>query len=1205
MDREDPQHKGGRWQKVQRVLKADGRAFTRFSWSCDGDWIAAGSLDHTVTVWDVRTGIPTAVLQGHADSVLDVTWAADSTRLASGSTDGSIKLWNVGDRTTCAELRGHAHSVTGVAWHPIRNLLASVSLDSTVRLWDLAAGRLLQATRLPSGATDVKWSPDGEYVAIASQDGAVLLLEADCKALLWVFEGHRAGVNSVAWAPSGRYIVSGAADSTVRIWSPESGRETIVLEGHTDAVTAVDISYDARFIASKSRDRSVLMWRCDTWEAAADVQEPTQHFGRPGLAFHPREPVLATLAERGHALRLRAYLPQVLLHRGPAMSTIHYTSAKVVLVGESNVGKSCLALRLAEDRYEPPESTHGMRFWTMAPEQLDPDAAAPPDEVRDVVLWDMGGQDEYRLVHQLFLDDTTLAVILLDPTRGRTAFEEVRSWNKRLERQLRGRRAQKLLVGTKLDDDSLMVDDFGIQCLVKECGFRGYYATSARNGKGIAELRAAMAEALDWAKLATTSRPLLFQQIWDEVERCKRGGSDALSFAELHDRIRKDDGSPFPVNSTSAVVKQLAMQGLLADAHRASGERVLVLNISEVERYAGAIILTARRNPAGVPAVEQAALASAKMLFPGIKAGDRLPRSQEQIVLECVVQLLLEHGICLSHERLLLFPSLFRTEGAEKASPAHSISLYYDFSGAIDNIYSSLIACLAISERFGRMRLFDDRAEFEHAGMGACGIHKVERGSGLAHLDVYFEDGTPDATRGLFVTFVDEHLAKHGIQIVEHMQITCACGQVFDESVVRQRVQDGLSDVGCPRCDRRTRITSGAVESRQTDPQIERTIWALRTQIQEKTQQMVRGVQSYFSRPTNPTDAPLRVLHISDLHIESRTDIRTLVQPLLADLRGKDGGLGLDRLDYLVVSGDLTSCAAPAEFELARQLISSVIGAFDLTAQRCIIVPGNHDLDWGEPVYDWRSKRVASTAALLAGTYIEQQSVVLVRNESSYPARFRSFSDNFYHPLVQQPYPVVSHEQGIVSTFPEDRIQFITLNSSWEIDEFFRDRASINASALARCLLKADDSLQTIGDQTGLGTGEPVLRVGVWHHPVTGSKCMPDDGFLDLLVQNGVILCLHGHLHEHVAERIGYRHPTRRLHIIGAGSFGAPAYARPESMPRLYNLLEIERDLSNVRVHTRCRARDHGPWSGWAVWAGAGPLEKRTFYQIRLRRAEV
>jgi hypothetical protein len=82
---------------------------------------------------------------------------------------------------------------------------------------------------------------------------------------------------------------------------------------------------------------------------------------------------------------------------------------------------------------------------------------------------------------------------------------------------------------------------------------------------------------------------------------------------------------------------------------------------------------------------------------------------------------------------------------------------------------------------------------------------------------------------------------------------------------------------------------------------------------------------------------------------------------------------------------------------------------------------------------------------------------------------------------------------------------------------------------------------------------------------------------------------------------IGYLHPERRIHIAGAGSFGAPTNARPESTPRLYNLIEIERDHSRIRVHTRCLRKDGGAWEGWAVWQGVKSTERLTYYDITLQ----
>jgi hypothetical protein len=98
--------------------------------------------------------------------------------------------------------------------------------------------------------------------------------------------------------------------------------------------------------------------------------------------------------------------------------------------------------------------------------------------------------------------------------------------------------------------------------------------------------------------------------------------------------------------------------------------------------------------------------------------------------------------------------------------------------------------------------------------------------------------------------------------------------------------------------------------------------------------------------------------------------------------------------------------------------------------------------------------------------------------------------------------------------------------------------------------------------------------------------------------QAGVKVALHGHVHEERADLVGYVHPATRMHIVGAGSFGARERSRPESTPRLYNVMEISRDIRRTRVHTRCLRKDGGAWDAWAVWPGANAAEKRSYYDI-------
>ena len=77
-----------------------------------------------------------------------------------------------------------------------------------------------------------------------------------------------------------------------------------VLEGHTGAVASVSYSSAGHVIASMSTDKSVRLWHSDTCEMIAIIPGSGSNSWVPGLAFHPRRAILATLGEPDTVIRL-------------------------------------------------------------------------------------------------------------------------------------------------------------------------------------------------------------------------------------------------------------------------------------------------------------------------------------------------------------------------------------------------------------------------------------------------------------------------------------------------------------------------------------------------------------------------------------------------------------------------------------------------------------------------------------------------------------------------------------------------------------------------------------------------------------------------------------------------------------------------------------------------------------------------------------
>ncbi len=523
---------------LQTLQDFKGTVCCETAWSPDGKRLAEASADHTIHLWDPYKGELLSTLKGHDDSVYEVAWSPDGQVLASGSTDRTVCIWDGHSGELLQALEGHTSDVGSLAWSPDGTMLASGSRDQTIRMWDSQNGEIMRVLEGHRGPIyDLDWSPDGDHLASASFDKTIRIWDVRQGTCSRKLEGHGGAVTSVAWSPDGQTIAAGFLDNTIHLWDAASGRQEGILESHTDIILCIRFSPDGQLLVSKSYDGTVRLWRCDTWNVVAVLPERANILIFGGLAFHPQEHMLVSLGEEEGILRVWRLDYNVLLSVEARSDVRYYRNAKVVLMGDTGVGKSGLALVLSGRPFQPTESTHGRRVWLFGSEEKE--LPHNQRETRETLIWDLAGQPGYRLVHQLHLSEVVVALSIFDARSERECLEGVQYWDRALQQayRLHGDTTwplKKFLVVARSDRGGVPITPKRIDALIERLGFDGFFETSAREGWHIQELITAIQESIDWNALPKVSSNELFQTIKQFLVHEKQAGRMLSNAEELY-----------------------------------------------------------------------------------------------------------------------------------------------------------------------------------------------------------------------------------------------------------------------------------------------------------------------------------------------------------------------------------------------------------------------------------------------------------------------------------------------------------------------------------------------------------------------------------------------------------------------------------------------------------------------------------------------
>ncbi len=199
--------------------------------SPNGEWLiisgGVAGLGGEVTVINAKTGQVVRRLLGHSDAVYCASMSGDAKWIASGSYDRKVILWDVNAGESVRELTGHNGPIYDLDFHPNSQSLVTASGDQTVKFWNVNDGSRLDTFGQPEGEMlCVRFSADGNSVFAGGADRQIRKWQimAHDKPTINPMKvarfAHESDVLHIELIAKDR-LVSCSRDLQVKLWSTE------------------------------------------------------------------------------------------------------------------------------------------------------------------------------------------------------------------------------------------------------------------------------------------------------------------------------------------------------------------------------------------------------------------------------------------------------------------------------------------------------------------------------------------------------------------------------------------------------------------------------------------------------------------------------------------------------------------------------------------------------------------------------------------------------------------------------------------------------------------------------------------------------------------------------------------------------------------------------------------------------------------------
>ncbi|XP_032446852.1 echinoderm microtubule-associated protein-like 2 isoform X1 [Xiphophorus hellerii] len=233
----------------------------------DGTMVSGGGKDRKVALWDHNYRKQAEMEVGEPLGPVRALAEGKPGELFVGTTKNAIIRAAFPDTLTPI-VQGHTDELWGLDVHPSMDQFVTCSQDKQVHLWDTCTHQPLWSKTMEDPGRSAGFHPSGAVLAVGTMTGRWLVLDTDTRDLVSMHTDGSEIISNVKYSPDGNFLAVASHDNFVYIYAvSESGKKYSRVgkcTGHSSFVTHLDWSADSQYFVTNSGDYEILFWEASS-----------------------------------------------------------------------------------------------------------------------------------------------------------------------------------------------------------------------------------------------------------------------------------------------------------------------------------------------------------------------------------------------------------------------------------------------------------------------------------------------------------------------------------------------------------------------------------------------------------------------------------------------------------------------------------------------------------------------------------------------------------------------------------------------------------------------------------------------------------------------------------------------------------------------------------------------------------------------------